>query len=41
MDYRVVEARDANAASDALAIARLLGLDDALVERARSLHDLE
>jgi hypothetical protein len=41
MDYRVVEARDANAASDALAIARLLGLDDALVERARSLHDSE
>ena len=39
MDYRVVVEREAGAASDALALARLLGLDAALVARARALHD--
>ena len=39
MDYRVVEAGEGNAASDALALARLLGLDSAIVARAEALHD--
>ncbi|HYW53287.1 MAG TPA: hypothetical protein VE826_04905 [Dongiaceae bacterium] len=39
MDYRVVSTRDGKAVSDALALARLLGLDAELVERARALHD--
>jgi hypothetical protein len=38
MDYRVVDARDGAAASDALVLASLLGLDDALIERARELY---
>ncbi|MEA2688599.1 MAG: mismatch repair protein MutS2, partial [Candidatus Eremiobacteraeota bacterium] len=39
MDYRVVPARDAAAESDALELARLLGLGDEIVQRARALHD--
>jgi hypothetical protein len=39
MDYRVVDGRDGSASSDALSLARLLGLDMRLVERARELHD--
>ena len=39
MDYRVVSAGDGIGVSDALALARLLGLDESLVERARVLHD--
>jgi DNA mismatch repair ATPase MutS len=39
MDYRIVHARDAKEASDAVALAGLLGLDDAVVERARALYD--
>jgi DNA mismatch repair protein MutS2 len=39
MDYRVVRARDGGAASDALALAHLLGLDDEVVARARALYD--
>ena len=39
MDYRIVEAGDGNAASDALALARLLGLDESLIARARLLYD--
>jgi hypothetical protein len=39
MDYRVVPARDGGTESDALALARLLGLDEAVVARARDLHD--
>jgi hypothetical protein len=38
MDYRLVGARDGNPASDALALAQLLGLDPGLVARARTLH---
>jgi DNA mismatch repair protein MutS2 len=38
MDYRVVDARDGAAQSDALVLAALLGLDDALIERARELY---
>jgi hypothetical protein len=39
MDYRVVGAHDATAESDALELARLLGLGDDVVQRARALHD--
>jgi DNA mismatch repair protein MutS2 len=39
MDYRVVPASNGAAESDALALARLLGLDEAVVARARELHD--
>ena len=39
MDYRVVAATEAAAVSDALALARLLGLDDEVVTRAQQLHD--
>ncbi|MBV8579867.1 MAG: hypothetical protein JOZ86_04460 [Candidatus Eremiobacteraeota bacterium] len=39
MDYRVVAAHDGEAPSDALALARLLGLGDDVVARARALHD--
>jgi DNA mismatch repair protein MutS2 len=39
MDYRVVAAGDGGTVSDALALARLLGLDGALVARAQALHD--
>lgn len=38
MDYRVVDARDGAAPSDALVLAALLGLDDAVIERARELY---
>ncbi len=38
MDYRVVPARDTGGASDALALARLLGLDGALIARARDIY---
>ena len=41
MDYHVVAAGDALAESDALALARLLGLDDAVVARANALHDAD
>jgi len=41
MDYRVVDARTGDPASDALALAQLLGFDAALVERARRLYDSE
>ncbi|HEX3468835.1 MAG TPA: hypothetical protein VHT05_12230 [Candidatus Elarobacter sp.] len=37
MDYRVVDARDAAAASDALALAALLGFDASVIARARAL----
>jgi DNA mismatch repair protein MutS2 len=39
MDYRVVDARDGNASSDAFALARLLGLDASLVDRASVVYD--
>ena len=39
MDYRVVPAHDATARSDALELARLLGLGENVVMRARTLHD--
>ncbi|MDB5095235.1 MAG: hypothetical protein JWO85_3336 [Candidatus Eremiobacteraeota bacterium] len=39
MDYRVVAAHGGTTESDALALARLLGLEPSIVERARSLHD--
>jgi hypothetical protein len=39
MDYRVVPAQDATARSDALELARLLGLGENVVVRARALHD--
>jgi hypothetical protein len=38
MDYRI-DTRDGSAESDALALARLLGLDAHVVDRARSLND--
>ncbi|MDB5027618.1 MAG: hypothetical protein JWO66_1307, partial [Candidatus Eremiobacteraeota bacterium] len=41
MDYRIVDAGEATAASDALALARLLGLETAIVDRARALFDGE
>jgi hypothetical protein len=37
MDYRIVTGRDGEAVSDALALARLLGLDARVVERAQAL----
>jgi DNA mismatch repair protein MutS2 len=37
MDYRIVDGRDGEAVSDALALARLLGLDAHVVDRARAL----
>jgi len=39
MDYRVVAAGGGSDASDALALARLLGLDETLIARARDLHE--
>lgn len=39
MDYRIVDARERGTGSDALALARLLGLDASVVERARSLDE--
>jgi DNA mismatch repair protein MutS2 len=39
MDYRVVDASDGSASSDALALAALLGLDARVIARARTLHD--
>ena len=39
MDYRVVAAHGGATESDALALARLLGLEPSIVERARSIHD--
>jgi hypothetical protein len=39
MDYRVVDAREGAPASDALALARLLGFDAAVVARAQDLYD--
>ena len=39
MDYRVVDARDGTATSDALALARLLGFDATVVARAGELYD--
>lgn len=39
MDYRVVDARGGAATSDALALARLLGFDAAVVARARELFE--
>jgi hypothetical protein len=39
MDYRVVDARDGAARSDALALAALLGFDPAAIARARELFD--
>jgi DNA mismatch repair protein MutS2 len=36
MDYRIVAGRDGEAVSDALALARLLGLDASVVDRARA-----
>ncbi|MDB5073798.1 MAG: hypothetical protein JWM87_4909, partial [Candidatus Eremiobacteraeota bacterium] len=39
MDYRVVDARDASAHSDALALARLLGFDKDVIERAIVLYE--
>ena len=41
MDYRVIAATDSAAVSDALELARLLGLDEAVVARAQQLHDRE
>jgi DNA mismatch repair protein MutS2 len=38
MDYRVVDARDGATASDALALARLLGFDATVVARAQHLY---
>ncbi|MDQ6944423.1 MAG: hypothetical protein M3169_18140, partial [Candidatus Eremiobacteraeota bacterium] len=40
MDYRIVEGRDGGAVSDALALARLLGLDAHVIDRARALNDV-
>jgi hypothetical protein len=40
MDYRIIAARDGDGSSDALELARLLGLDDAVVARARALYEL-
>ena len=37
MDYRIVDAHEGEGISDALVLARLLGLDEQLVERARAL----
>ncbi|HEV2741387.1 MAG TPA: hypothetical protein VGU66_22695 [Candidatus Elarobacter sp.] len=39
MDYRIVAGRDGEGVSDALALARLLGLDAHVVDRARALND--
>jgi hypothetical protein len=39
MDYRIVPAHDATVESDALALAALLGLDPAVIARARTIHD--
>ncbi len=39
MDYRIVDARDGDAASDALELARLLGLDNDVIARARALYE--
>jgi DNA mismatch repair ATPase MutS len=39
MDYRIVAGRDGEAVSDALALARLLGLDAHVVDRAVALND--
>jgi hypothetical protein len=39
MDYRVVDARDGAATSDALALARLLGFDATVVARAQDLYE--
>ena len=39
MDYRIVDARDGAGTSDALELARLLGLDGRLIGRAQVLHD--
>jgi DNA mismatch repair protein MutS2 len=39
MDYRIVDARERGTDSDALALARLLGLDPNVVERARALDE--
>jgi hypothetical protein len=39
MDYRIVDARERETDSDALALARLLGLDSRVVDRARSLNE--
>jgi DNA mismatch repair protein MutS2 len=39
MDYRVVAAHDGTTESDALALARLLGLEPSIVDRARSLYE--
>jgi DNA mismatch repair protein MutS2 len=39
MDYRVVAASDGDGTSDALELARLLGFDAALLERARARYD--
>ncbi|MEO7039047.1 MAG: hypothetical protein ABI186_03345 [Candidatus Elarobacter sp.] len=41
MDYRVVAAAGSDGASDALELARLLGLDADVVTRAQTLHDAE
>jgi DNA mismatch repair protein MutS2 len=40
MDYRIIAARDGHGSSDALELARLLGLDDAVIARARALYEL-
>jgi hypothetical protein len=39
MDYRIVDAHARETDSDALALARLLGLDESVVDRARSLNE--
>ena len=39
MDYRIVDASERGSDSDALALARLLGLDASVVERARALDE--
>jgi hypothetical protein len=39
MDYRVVAAHSGTTESDALALARLLGLEPSIVDRARSLYE--
>jgi DNA mismatch repair protein MutS2 len=39
MDYRIVDAHERESDSDALALARLLGLDASVVDRARSLNE--
>ena len=38
MDYRIVEAAVASNASDALALAELLGLDAGVIARARAVY---